>query len=56
MCIYSSPKAFDFAFSLSYHLIRLFVDLWEGIKEGILASCHDAKSKTGPLRETSHTP
>jgi hypothetical protein len=44
---YSSPKAFDFAFLSSYHLIRLFVELGKD-KRGLLASCHVAKSKTGP--------
>jgi hypothetical protein len=45
--IYSSPKAFDFAFLSSYHLIRLFVELGRD-KNGLLASCHVAKSKTKP--------
>jgi hypothetical protein len=43
----SLPKAFDFAFLLSYHLIRL---MWSSgrYKSGILVSCHVAKSKTEP--------
>jgi hypothetical protein len=45
--MYSLPKAFDFAFLSSYHLIRLFMELGRD-KSGILASYHVAKSKTGP--------
>jgi hypothetical protein len=45
--VYSSPKAFDFAFLSSYHLIRLFVELGRD-KSGLLASFHVAKSKTRP--------
>jgi len=52
--VYSSPKAFDFAFLSSYHLYRIFVELGKD-KSALLASCHVAKSKTGPLAETSHT-
>ena len=32
-----------------------YVDLWVGIKEGILASHNIAKSKTGPQGDASHT-
>jgi hypothetical protein len=32
-----------------------YVDLWVGIKEGILASRDIAKSETGPQGDASHT-
>jgi hypothetical protein len=32
-----------------------YVDLWVGIKEGILASHDIAKSKTGPQGDAGHT-
>jgi hypothetical protein len=47
VCVYSSPKAFDFAFLSSYHLIRLFVELGRD-KSGLPASCHGGKLKTEP--------
>jgi hypothetical protein len=54
LCKNSSPKAFDFAFLSSNHLIRLMWSLGR-CESGILVSCHVAKSKTVPHGETSHT-
>jgi hypothetical protein len=42
LCKNSPPKAFDFAFLSSYHLIRLMWSLGR-CESGILVSCHVAK-------------
>jgi len=55
MCIYSSPKGFWPCLSFILPSNKAFCgSLARGIA-GIFASCHVAKSKTGPLAETSHT-
>jgi hypothetical protein len=53
--MFSSPKAFDFALLFILPSNKALVDLWVGMKVGILASGHVAKSKTGPHGDTSYT-
>jgi hypothetical protein len=55
MCMNSSPKAFEFCLSFILPSKKAYVDLWVGMKVGILASNNIAKSKTRPYGDASHT-